>query len=145
MPIPRPHPKLMAIGDSLAQGCGSRILNSSRIESILPSPLETGAGCDPTCFVRFGPATCRRTENRRQPRQSRQIVIQGVRNAGQELILVGRRRGLASYSDLFGHSDKLDDGLSIHFAHDLSAMHFDRDFTASQLTCDLLVKQTRHD
>jgi hypothetical protein len=23
MPIPRPHPTLMAIGDSLAQGCGS--------------------------------------------------------------------------------------------------------------------------
>jgi hypothetical protein len=61
------------------------------------------------------------------------------------LHLAGLRRGLASYSDLFRHSDKLDDGLSLHFAHDLSAMHFDRDFTASQLTCDLLVKQTRHD
>ena len=63
----------------------------------------------------------------------------------QELILVGRRRGLASYSDLFRHPDELDKGLSFHLAHDLSAMHFDRDFTASQLARDLLIKQARHD
>jgi len=52
----------------------------------------------------------------------------------KELILVGRRRGLASNPDRFRHSDELDKGLSLHLAHDLSAMHFDRDFTASQLT-----------
>jgi hypothetical protein len=70
MPIPRPHPKLMAIGDSLAQGCGSRILNSSRIESILPSPLETGAGCDPTCFAyNLGSGAGHGTESLRQPHQ----------------------------------------------------------------------------
>src|SRR5262249_24809703 len=63
----------------------------------------------------------------------------------QQLILVGRGLGLASYPDLFRHSDELHKGLSLHFAHDLSAMHFDGDFTASQLTRDLLIKQARHD
>src|SRR5437016_7928086 len=57
------------------------------------------------------------------------------------LDLAGLRRGFASYSDLFRHPDELDKGLSFHLAHDLSAMHFDRDFTASQLARDLLVQQ----
>jgi hypothetical protein len=34
------------------------------------------------------------------------------------------------YSHLFRHVGKLYDRLSVHFAHDLGAMHFDGGFTA---------------
>src|ERR1700722_18460230 len=60
-------------------------------------------------------------------------------------LVIGRRRGLAGNADFFCDSDELDNGLGLHFAHHLSTMHFDRDFTASQRTCDLLIKQTRYD
>jgi hypothetical protein len=63
----------------------------------------------------------------------------------QELTLGRRRRCLPSYSDLFRHSGKLDNRLSFHLVHDLSAMHLDGGFTASQLSCDLLVQHTLHD
>jgi len=44
-------------------------------------------------------------------------------------------------SDLFRHVNKLDNGLGLHFAHDVGAMDFYGNLAAPQLGCDLFVKQ----
>ena len=49
---------------------------------------------------------------------------------------------LAPYPDLFCHVNKLDNGLSLHFAHDVGAMDFYGNLAAPQLSGDLFVKQT---
>ena len=52
-------------------------------------------------------------------RRNSRDLADGTLVTSEELILVGRRRGLISYSDLFRHSDELDKGLSFHFARQI--------------------------
>lgn len=101
----------------------------------------------PKIEVQFGRSVieCRQLREQRiarirrcQPTCKKHDLTKAMADRQRSLPLLLIRFG--RYADLFGHVDKLDNGFSLHFAHDLGAMDFYRDFAASQVSCDLLVK-----